>query len=199
MLNYNELKPGVFFVMDGQPYVVMDYSFVKMQMRKPVAQVKMKNVISGKVVEKNFQQTDKFEEAEIEAKPVKFLYAKKPARQSDSGGGEFWFCEPKDPSKRFKLEESLVKDYIDLIKPNSVIDVMVFDEQNIGVKMPVKVELKVTEAPPAIKGNTAQGGTKQVTLETGATINVPLFINEGDIVRVNTDTHEYTERAEKGV
>lgn len=189
MLNYNELKPGVFFVMDGQPYVVMDYSFVKMQMRKPVAQVKMKNVISGKVVEKNFQQTDKFEEAEIEVRPVKFLYANK---------GEFWFTEPNDPSKRFKLEESLIGNYADLIKPNSIIEVMVFNNQNIGVKMPVKVELKVVEAPPSTKGNTAQGGTKQVKLETGATINVPLFINEGDIVRVNTDTHEYTERAEKG-
>ena len=189
-------------MMDGQPYVVMDYSFVKMQMRKPVAQVKMRNVISGKVVEKNFQQTDKFEEAEIEAKPVKFLYANK---------GEFWFCPARnashsdaggDPKKtgdgRFKLDAKLVKDYINLIKPNSIIEVMVFNEQNIGVKMPVKVELKVTEAPPSTKGNTAQGGTKQVKLETGATINVPLFINEGDVVRVNTDTHEYVERAEKG-
>jgi elongation factor P len=188
MLNYNELKPGVFFVMDGQPHVVLEFNFLRMQQRKPVAQVKMKNVISGKVVEKNFQQTDKFEEAEIEARPAKFLY---------SSRGESWFCEPDNQSKRFKLEEKLIGDYADLIKPNSVIEIMVFNGQNISVKMPVKVDLKVTEAPPATKGNTAQGGTKQVKLETGATVNVPLFINEGDIVRVNTDTREYVERAEK--
>lgn len=189
MLNYNELKPGVFFVMDGQPYVVLDYSFVKMQMRKPVAQVKMKNVISGKVVEKNFQQTDKFEEAEISKKPIKYLYSHK---------NEFWFCEKKDASKRFKLDESMVSDYENLMKPNSIIEAIVFSDKIIGINLPVKVELKVMEAPPGIKGDTAQGGTKQVKLETGAVINAPLFINEGDVVRINTQTKEYVERVEKG-
>jgi len=189
MLNYNELKPGTCFILDGQPHLVLEFNFLRMQQRKPVAQTKIKNLITGKVVEKTFQQTDKLEEAEIEIKPVKFLYANR---------GEFWFCEPDDPSKRFKLKENVIRDYVDLMKPNSVIEIMVFNNQTIGVKMPIKMELKVIEAPPAVRGDTAQGGTKQVKLETGAVINAPFFINEGDVVRINTQTREYVERVKKG-
>ena len=86
---------------------------------------------------------------------------------------------------------------VKFLKRDSVIDGLIFNEDFIGVRMPIKVELAVTEAPPGIKGNTAQGGTKQVTLETGALINAPLFINEGDILRINTETGEYVERVQK--
>jgi elongation factor P len=189
MLNYNELKPGKYIILDGQPYVVLEFNFLRMQMRKPVAQTKIKNLISGKVIEKTFQQMDKFEEAEIETKTIKFLYSHK---------NEFWFCEEKNPSARFKLDENLIGNYTDLMKQNSEIEAIIFNNQIIGIKLPIKIELKVIEAPPSTKGNTAQGGTKQVKLETGAVINVPLFINEGDIVKINTETKEYTERAEKG-
>lgn len=188
MLNYNELKPGTCIILDGQPYVVLEFNFLRMQQRKPVVQTKIKNLITAKVMEKTFQQTDKLEEAEIGKKPIKFLYANR---------GEFWFCEPSDPSKRFKLEESLIGDYIDLMKPNLIVESIIFNNKIIGINLPIKVELKVVEAPPGVKGDTAQGGTKQVKLETGATINVPLFINEGDIVRVNTQSKEYVERVEK--
>ncbi|MBU2109816.1 elongation factor P [Patescibacteria group bacterium] len=198
MLSYNELKPGVFIILDGQPYVVMEFKFLRMQQRKPVTQTKIKNIISGKTIEKTFQQTDKLEEAEIETRPVKYLYHRPARRSLGEGGGEFWFSEKDNPSVRFKLDESLVGNYIDLLKPNSLIEAMSFQKNIIGVKMPVKVDLKVVEAPPAVKGNTAQGGTKQVKLETGAAVNVPLFINEGDIIRINTETKQYTERAEKG-
>jgi len=201
MLSYNELKPGVFIVLDGQPYVVMEFKFLRMQQRKPVAQTKIKNIISGKTIEKTFQQTDKLEEAEIETRPIKYLYSHRPARNaahSAAGGDEFWFSEKDNPSVRFKLDESLVGNYIDLLKPNFLIEAMSFQKNIIGVKMPVKVDLKVIEAPPSTKGNTIQAGTKQVKLETGATVNVPLFINEGDIVRINTETKEYVERKEKG-
>lgn len=190
MLSYNELKPGVFIILDGQPYVVMEFKFLRMQQRKPVTQTKIKNIISGKTIEKTFQQTDKLEEAEIETRPIKYLYSHR---------NEFWFSEKDNPSVRFKLDESLVGNYIDLLKPNSLIEAMSFQKNIIGVKMPVKVDLKVVEAPPAVKGNTSQGGTKQVKLETGAAVNVPLFINEGDIIRINTETKEYAERAEKGL
>jgi elongation factor P len=189
MLNYNELKPGKFIILDGQPYAVLEFNFLRMQQRKPVAQTKIKNLISGKVLEKTFQQTDKFEEAEIEKRPIRYLYAHR---------GEFWFCESNDPSKRLKLGEILIGDYAGLMKPNLIVEAIIFKNQIIGIKLPVKVELKVIEAPPSTKGNTAQGGTKQVKLETGAVINVPLFINEGDMVRINTETKEYVERAEKG-
>jgi elongation factor P len=88
----------------------------------------------------------------------------------------------------------MVGEYAELMKPNLIIDAVIFSDKIIGIKMPVKVELKVVEAPPSTKGNTAQGGTKQVKLETGANINVPLFIKEGDVIRINTETKQYVER-----
>jgi elongation factor P len=192
MLNYNELKPGKYFILDDHPYLVMEFHFLRMQQRKPVAQTKIKNLITGKTIEKTFQQTDKFEEADIKTRPIKFLY---------SNRGEFWFCPEKNPSARFKLEELLIESNGDLMKQDSIVDALVFShkgkEKIIGVKLPVKIELKVVEAPPSTKGNTAQGGNKQVKLETGAMINAPLFINEGDIISINTQSREYVERTEK--
>lgn len=189
MLEYNELKPGAYFIYEGQPYVAVQFDFLRMQQRKPVAQVKMKNLINGKVLERNFQNSERFEEAQIENRPVKYLYSNK---------GEYWFCEANDPSKRFKIDAEVIGHYGDLMKTNSLVEAIIFEDKVIGVKMPIKVELKVAEAPPSTKGNTAQGGSKQVKLETGAVINVPLFIEQGDVIRINTDTKQYTERADKG-
>ena len=186
MLNYNDLKPGVFMVFEGQPYVVMEFHFLRMQQRKPVVQTKIKNIITGKTVEKTFQPSDKFEEAEIETKPIKYLY---------SNRGKHWFCEKDNPSARFKLEENVVPVFIDLLKANSLVNAKLFNEKIIGLEPPIKVELKVVEAPPSVKGNTAQGGNKQVKVETGAIISTPLFVNEGDTIVVNTETRQYVERA----
>ncbi|MCK6462627.1 MAG: elongation factor P [Candidatus Pacebacteria bacterium] len=188
MLNYNELKPGKIIVFEEQPYVVVEFNFLRMQQRKPVTQVKMKNIISGKVLEKTFQPSDKFEEAEIETKQIKYLYSHR---------GEHWFCETDNPSARFKLEPALVEHYVDLMKANTVVSAKIFNEKTIAIELPIKVELKVVEAPPSTKGNTAQGGSKQVKVETGAAINTPLFINEGDVIVVNTQSREYVERANK--
>ncbi|MBI3671510.1 elongation factor P [Candidatus Azambacteria bacterium] len=159
-----------------------------MQQRKPVAQVKMRNIITGNTQNHTFHQSDKIEVAEMSYKKIKYLY---------SSRGEHWFCDEDNPKNRFSLKENQVSESIIFIKPNSVIDALVYNENIIGVKIPIKVELKVVEAPPGIKGDTAQGGSKQVKLETGATINAPLFINQDDIIRVNTETKQYIERAEK--
>ena len=129
--------------------------------------------------------SEKVEEAEIESKEVKYLYSTK---------GEFWFCDPKDPSDRFKIDESFIGIQSKFIKKDSVVKSLSFDDKVIGMEIPTKIDLKVIEAHPAVKGNTAQGGTKVVKLETGAEINVPMFIKEGEIVRVNSETGEYSER-----
>ncbi|HEY1037685.1 MAG TPA: elongation factor P [Candidatus Paceibacterota bacterium] len=185
MLEYNEITVRKCIVFEGEPYEVLSSHVFRKQMRKPVNATKLKNLISGRVVEHSFGATDKAEEAEIETRKVKFLYENK---------GEWWFCEEKDPSKRFKLDADLVGSAGRFMKANTLVDITSFDEKPFGVKLPVKVELKVTEAPPSIKGDSAKGGNKVVTLETGATINAPLFITEGEIVRINTDTGEYVER-----
>jgi len=191
MLRYNELKPGTFIVLGGKPYVVLEFNFLRMQQRKPAAQTKIRDLISGKVISKTFHPQEEIEKADISKKKVKFLYEN---RQ------EFWFCEENKPAVRFKLSQDIIGDSADLMKPNLIIDALVFSNQGekiINIDLPIKVDLKVKEAPPSFKGDTASGGFKQVELETGAALNVPFFVNEGDVVRVNTRERAYVERVEK--
>ncbi|MBI4709255.1 MAG: elongation factor P [Candidatus Portnoybacteria bacterium] len=188
MLSYSDLKPGTVFILDGSPYEVLEFNFLRMQQRKPVAQTKIKNLISGKVISRNFQPNETFQEAEIIYKNVKFLYNHR---------DKFVFTEISDPSKRFELEEEQIGETKKFLKQNSEIEMIEFEGKIINISLPIKMEFKVIEAPPSIKGNTAQGGTKVVKIETGATINAPLFIEEGDIIRINTQTGDYFERVEK--
>lgn len=185
MLSYNELKPGTIFILEGDPYEVLEYAFLRMQACKPTAQTKIKNLITGKIINKTFRQSDSLEDAELEYKKSKFLY---------SGRGDFVFCEADNPSKRFTLKEDQLGDEVKFLKQNTLIDAVIFDEKIINIILPIKVDLEVVEAPPHIKGATAAGGNKLVKLETGAEITVPMFIEMGDVVRVNTKTGEYTER-----
>ncbi len=186
MLNYNEILSKKIIVYEGQPFEVLDAHIFRMQQRKPVNQTKLKNLFTGKVTEVTFHQADKVDEADMNSREIKYLYTNR---------GEYWFCEATDPSKRFILTEAVVGTGGRFLKPNSLIGVLTWNEKMIGLNLPIKVDLKVTEAPPAIKGDTAKGGTKIITLETGATVNAPMFISEGDVVRINTGTGEYVERA----
>ncbi|MDP3996665.1 MAG: elongation factor P [bacterium] len=185
MLEYNEILKGRFIILDKAPYEVLDARIFRMQQRKPVNQTKLKNIITGKVTERTFGQSEKAEEADLEKREIKYLYNNK---------GQWWFCEANDPSKRFQLSEELLGQGKKFLKANSLVTALYFNEEIIGVSLPIKVELKVVEAAPAVKGNTVQGGTKQVTLETGATVNTPMFVKEGDVLRINTETGEYVER-----
>ena len=188
MFNYNELKPGTVFILDGEPYEVLEFSFLRMQQRKPVAQTKIRNIITGKILSHNFQHTENFQEAEIDYKKVKFLYSHR---------NKFIFCDIQNPSARFELPAEIIGEKAKFFKPNSEVEVVSFQGKTINIRLPIKMDFKVVEAPPSTRGNTAQGGTKTVTIETGAQISVPLFINEGDIIRINTQTGEYVERVEK--
>ncbi|MBI2062458.1 MAG: elongation factor P [Candidatus Yanofskybacteria bacterium] len=188
-LGVNELKPKTFFIYEGQPYAVLETHHLKMQQRRPTVQVKMRNMINGKVLERNFAQSDVFEEADIERRKVKFLYNHRE---------QYWFVYENEPTKRFLLTEELIGEATKFLKANTVLDAIEYNGEIINIELPVKMEFKVLEAPPAIRGDTAQGGVKQVKIETGAYLNVPLFINQDDIVRINTETGEYVERVEKG-
>jgi elongation factor P len=185
MLEYNEIKPRKYIIFNGEPYEVLDSHVFRKQMRKPVNATKLKNLMTGKVVENSFHQSEKVEEAELVPKKVKFLYTNK---------GEHWFCDATNPKDRFQVSGDILGESIKYIKVNSEVDLMTFEDKVFGVDLPVKVELKVTEASPAVKGNTVQGGSKIVVLETGATVNVPMFVNEGEVIRINTTTGEYVER-----
>ncbi len=187
-LSYNELKVGTIFLKDGAPFKVLDYAFVRMQQRKPVAQLKMVNMLSGKVQEYTANQNESFEEAEIDMMPVIFIYMSR---------GEYWFNEKGNPKNRFQLAADVIGTAAQFLKGGTEVTAYKFGDEFISVELPIKMEFEVTEAPPAIKGDTASGGGKMVTLETGAKINAPLFINVGDVVRVNTQTGTYAERVEK--
>ena len=189
MLGVNELKPKTFLIYEGQPYVVLETHHLKMQQRRPTVQVKMRNVVNAKILDRNFAQSDVFEEADITRTKVKFLYNHK---------DQYWFSYENEPSKRFLLTEDLIGEATKFLKPNTVLDAIEYNSKIINIELPVKMEFKIVEAPPAIRGDTAQGGVKQVKIETGAYINAPLFINQDDTIRINTETGEYVERVEKG-
>ncbi len=189
-LAYNELKIGTIFTKndDPDPYEVKEYAFIRMQQRKPVAQLKIKNLLTGKVLEYAAHQNEDFREAEIDMLPVVFIFESK---------GQYWFNEKGNPKNRFSLTTEHLGEAAKFLKPNTEVKSYKYGDKFVNIELPVKMDLKVVEAPPAIKGNTAQGGTKSVLLESGANVNVPLFINEGDVIKVNTTTGEYVERVDK--
>lgn len=188
MLSFNDLKSGVCFILASEPYEVLESRHVKMAQGRPVMQTKVRNLASGKVFQRTFHQADSFEEADLQKISAKFIYSHR---------GQYWFSETSNPSKRFSLTEEQIGQGAQFLKPNLGIDTVMFDDKVINVNLPIKIDLKIKAAPPGEKGNTAQGGTKPATLETGAKVNVPLFVNEGDVIRVNTQTQEYVERVSK--
>lgn len=191
-LNYDEIKPRKFIVFNDEPYEILESHVARTQQRKPQNQVKMRNLFSGKVVPGTFHAAETAIEADISKREAKFMYANR---------GEFWFCDPTNPANRFQIAEDVIGDQSKFLKPNTLIDLKVFEyddeERIIGVTLPIKMSFMVKEAPPAIKGNTASGGGKLVTIETGAKVTTPFFIEEGEMIIVNTETGEYVERVKK--
>lgn len=188
MLSYTEVKPGKIIVVNNEPHQVLAAEFLRMQQRKAVVKTKLKNLISGKVIDRNLHQSEYFEEADMDKVPVKYLYNHR---------GKYWFAASANPAYRFSLAEEIIGDAKKFLKPNSKVTAVKFNGRVVNIEIPVKVDLEVIETPPGEKGDTASGGRKPAVLETGAVAQVPLFINIGDIIRVNTQTGEYTERVEK--
>ncbi|MEX0917886.1 MAG: elongation factor P [Candidatus Paceibacterota bacterium] len=188
ILSYNEITPKKVILHNDEPYLVLSSHVFRKQQRKPVNITKLKGLISGRVVETTFHQNESAPEADLEKRTITFVYESK---------GEYWFHTAGNPSDRFALSAEIVGDQGKFIKPKSDIDALVFNDEIIGITVPIKVELAVTEAMEAVKGNTSQGAQKEVTLETGATVMVPMFIGEGDVISVNTETGSYAERITK--
>lgn len=174
--------------MDGDPYLVLSNSIAKKDRQKASNNVRMKNLRTGHVIDRTFHQSDVLTDADISKREVKYLYENR---------GEYWFCEPNNPRERFSLSADVVGDLKDFITENSLVDAIEFEGEIMSVNVPIKVELKVKEAPEAVKGNTSSGATKEVLLETGFRLQVPQFINAGDVISINTETGDYSERVEK--
>lgn len=187
MLSYNELKPKTYIVFNGDPWEVVSVHVFRKQQRKPVNQTKIRNLKTGKVIDQTFHQSEKVEPADIETRTLTYIY---------NNRGEWWFHEAENPSARMSIPEDTLGENRKFLKEQTDVDVLFFESEPIGIHVPIKMQLKVTEAPPNVKGNTATGGTKPVTLETGAVVNAPLFIEAGDTIEVNTETGEYTNRVQ---
>ena len=187
MLSHNDLKKGVQFILDSVPCEVMEYSFVYKGRGSSIVQTKIKDLLTGNVLSRTFHPGDQLEEAEIEKINVKFIYSHK---------GKFVFSEEKDSPSRLELTSKTIGDSVIFLKQNQIVTGIKFKDKIINISLPIKVQLEVKEAPPGIRGDRAQGGTKIVTLETGAQISVPLFVETGDVIEVNTEKGEYTRRVE---
>ena len=188
ILSYNEILPKCIVDYNNEPYEVLSSHIFRMQQRKPVNQTKLRHLISGKVTEISFHQNETVTEADIGKMQAQYLYTNR---------DESWFAEENNPKNRFSFPDNVVHDKVQWLVSNSTVEVLTYEKKPVTIKIPVKVELEVKDAPPAVKGNTVSGGNKLVELATGAKVNVPLFINTGDIIRINTDSGEYTERVEK--
>ena len=190
MLSINDLKKGTIFELDNLPHAVLESHHVKIGRGGAVLQTKLKNLITGTTIARNFKQADHFEGVEIEKEEVVFIY---------KSGNEYWFHMKDDKSNRFSLREEQVGEQRNFLKQNQAMEAQKYNDTIIRIVLPIKMEYIVTEAPPTIRGNTADGGTKTVTIETGAQIQTPLFIETGDTIRVNTEKSEYAERVKRGL
>ncbi len=193
MLSYNEIKERKYILFKGEPYEVLSSHVSRKQANKPVNKTKLKSLRTGRVIEHTFHMSDKVDEVEIEKRFIVYIYSK--------GNEEHWFHEMENKSARFPLSQEIVGNTIQYIKSGDKVEALIYNDGNeefiIGLKLPIKVEMKVTEAPPSIRGNTSSGGSKVVKTDTGMSVTVPLFIKEGDIILVNTESGEYVERISK--
>ena len=185
-INFGDLRRGVAIEVDGQPYEVVDYERQKMQQRAPVTRLRLRNLRDGKLIERTFQSyTTEFSLAQVEDRPAQYLYS----------DGHFYNFMDMETYDQYQLTKEQLGDTVSYLKEETVIDVIYYNEGVINVRLPTFVDLEVAETPPGFKGDTAQGGTKPATLETGLIVQVPLFISTGDRIRVDTRSGEYTERA----
>ena len=189
-LQYNEIREKKIIIYANEPAEVVESHVARTQQRKPQNQVKLKSLISGKTIAATFHVSESADEADVEKKEITFLYENR---------DEYWFCDPNDKSDRFKLDAALLGVSAKFLKQNSNVIALVWtndddEEKIIKITLPIKMEFKVSDAPPAVRGDTSKGGLKVITLENGATLNAPMFIKEGDTVSINTETGEYVER-----
>ena len=188
MIHIVDLRPKMVISWRDAPHEVLAYEFSKRQRQKPVARTKLKNLMTGAIVDHTFQPGDKISEAALNARAVTFIYARR---------GEYWFHETENPSARFTLPEAIVGNVAQYLVGGGEVTILSYHAASIAIRVTIKVDLRVADAPPSLRGNTSQGGTKTVILETGARVSTPLFVETGDVIRVNTETGAYAERVKK--
>jgi len=183
MLNASELRKGVTIELDGKLYQVIEYQHVKMK-RTALAKVKLRDIRDGHTIERSFQNTEKFVRARLDYRSMQYLYS----------DGDLYHFMDEENFEQTSLDSNQLGDAINYLKEGMSLQISSYKGELMGVEMPITIELEVTGSEPGFKGDTATGGTKPATLETGITIDVPLFINQGDIIKVDTRSGSYLER-----
>ena len=187
MITAGEFRKGVTFELDGKVYVVVDFLHVKPGKGSAFVRTKIKNVVTGKVIERTFNPTERFEKAHIERKEMMYLY---------EDGGLYYFMD-NNTYEQIPLNKSQVEDALNYITENMSCTIQFYKGEAFSVEPPLFVELKITECEPGIQGDSSKAGYKPATLETGLVIQVPLFVNNGETIRIDTRTGEYMERVGK--
>ena len=185
MVIAGDFKNGITFDMDGQVMSVIEFQHVKPGKGAAFVRTKLRNVITGAVIEKTFNPTDKFQDARIDRKEMQYLY----------NDESLYYFMDMESYEQIPLDKSLLSDNFKFVKEEMMCRVSSYKEKVFAVEPPMFVELEIAECEPGVRGDTATGATKNATLETGAVIRVPLFINEGEKIRIDTRTGEYIERA----
>jgi elongation factor P len=180
----NEFKQGIKVLLDGQPCTIIENEFVKPGKGQAFNRVKLRNLKTGRVVEKTFKSGDTLEAADVSDFDAEFLYS----------DGEFWHFMHCETFEQFQAQEPMVADAVKWLKPQDVCIVTFFNDQPLSVSPPLFVELKITDTDPGLKGDTSGGGSKPATLETGAVVKIPLFVQLGEVIRVDTRTGDYVSR-----
>lgn len=184
MISVNDLKTGLTLELDHGLWSVIEFLHVKPGKGAAFVRTKLKNVGTGQVVERTFRAGEKVMKAMLDRRDMQYLYKE---------GADFVMMDSEN-YEQISLSEAQIGDGIKYLKENMNLSILLHDGKVIGVDLPMQVELEVVDTPPSEKGNTAQGGTKRATLETGAVVNVPFFVQNGDRIRVDTRTNEYLDR-----
>lgn len=186
MYGITDLKPGVAIQLDGEPYLVLTSQHGRKSQSQANMQTKLKNLLTGAIVARNFQGADKIEPADVSYRRVQYLY---------NDGNLYTFMDLQNYDQ-FPLQVDGLEDVIPFLVEGGDVDACFFGEKPIGIRLKPTVDLKVIETSAGVKGDTATGGNKPAKLESGLSVNVPLFVKEGDVIKVNTETKQYMGRVE---
>ncbi|MDP4856454.1 MAG: elongation factor P [Desulfobacterales bacterium] len=187
MFDSSNLRKGLKLEIDGEPYIVVQFEFVKPGKGQALYKCRLKNMITGSQFDRTYRSGEKFNEANLEETEMEYLYF---------DGEHYCFMNTSNYEQEL-LSESQVGEAKNFLKENTVCNVLMFDRKPIGITLPFFIELKITKADPWAKGDTASGDSKPATLETGTVIQVPPFVDEGEVVRIDTRTGNYVERVKK--
>ena len=184
MVSTNDMRPGQSIIVDSQIYNILEYQHVKPGKGKAFVKTKLKNITSGGVVDKTFRADEDIEQAYIDKQKFQFLY-------KDTDGFIFMNMES---FNQISILENLITDNINLLKPNQEVTISMYEETPIDLILPTTINLLVTKAEPAVKGDSVNSSTKEITCETGLTLQVPMFVNENDTIKIDTKTKNYITR-----